>query len=100
MEIQMKNRSTIFFSLSLAACLVILTLAQQPSGRTASSSSSPSTSSAPFKTAVIEMEALYDPKKGITRLIRAIESLDQEFEPLRKELRVKTRLQRAVRSRK
>jgi uncharacterized coiled-coil DUF342 family protein len=33
------------------------------------------------------MEALYDPKKGITRLIRAIESLDQEFEPLRKELR-------------
>jgi Skp family chaperone for outer membrane proteins len=87
MEIQMKTRSTIFCSLALAACLVIPTLAQQPSRTAVSSTSSPSTSSAPFKIAVIEMGALYDPEKGITRLIRAIESLDQEFEPLRKELR-------------
>jgi len=71
-----------------------------------SSTSSPSTGSGPFKIAVIEMGVLYDPEKGIMRLIRAIESLDQEFEPLRKELRgmrkrpTKTRLQRAVRSRK
>jgi predicted RNase H-like nuclease (RuvC/YqgF family) len=91
MEIQMKTCSTIFLSLSLAACLVITALAQQPSGTTASSTSLPSTGSASFKIAVIEMEALYDPKKGITRLIRAIESLDQEFEPLRKELRVMRR---------
>lgn len=87
MEIQMKTCSAIFCSLALAACLVIPTLAQQPSGTTASSTSSPSTGSAPFKIAVIEMEAFYDPEKGITRMIRAIESLDQEFEPLRTELR-------------
>jgi Skp family chaperone for outer membrane proteins len=61
--------------------------AQQPSGVTAPSASSLSTGAAPFKIAVIEMEAFYDPEKGITRLIRAIGSVDQEFEPLRKELR-------------
>jgi Skp family chaperone for outer membrane proteins len=87
MEIQMKTRPTIFSSLALAVCLAILTEAQQPSETTSSSASSPPTSATPFKIAVIEIEAFYDPEKGITRLIRAIESVDQEFEPLRKELR-------------
>jgi hypothetical protein len=87
MEIQMRTCSTIFYSLALAACLVISSLAQQSSGTTASSTSLPSAGSAPFKIAVIEREALYDPEKGITRLILAIESLGQEFEPLRKEPR-------------
>ncbi len=85
MELQMKTRSIIFSSLALVICFVIPTHAQQPKETTASTSS-PSTGAAPFKIVFIEMEAFYDPEKGITRLTRAIESVNQEFDPIRKEL--------------
>jgi Skp family chaperone for outer membrane proteins len=84
-EIQMNTCSTIFSSLALAICFVIPTQAQQPAG-TAAPTSSPSTSAAPFKIAVIEMETFFNPEKGITRVVRAIEDLDQEFGPLKKEM--------------
>lgn len=48
--------------------------------------SAPSTSAVPFKIAVIEMETFFDPEKGIARVTRAIEGLDQEFGPLKKEM--------------
>ena len=85
-EIQMKIYSTIFASFALVVCFVIPIQAQQPSGIPASSISPPSAGAATFKIAVIEMEAFYNPEKGITRLIRAIEGMDQEFEPIKKEL--------------
>jgi Skp family chaperone for outer membrane proteins len=82
----MKTYSTIFSSLALAVCLANPAQAQQSVGKAAPSTTSPPAGSVPFRIAVIEMEAFYDPEKGITSLIRAIEGLDREFEPLRREL--------------
>lgn len=85
MEIQIKTCSTIFSSLSLAVCFVITTQAQQPAGKTAGSSP-PSTGASSFKIMVIEMEAFFDPENGISSVVRAIEGLNQEFGPLKKEM--------------
>jgi Skp family chaperone for outer membrane proteins len=82
----MKSRSKIFFSLALAVCFAFPTWAQQPSNATAPSAPSSSPGITPIKIAVIETEAFYDPEKGVTRLIRAMESLDREFDPINKEL--------------
>jgi hypothetical protein len=68
--IQVKTYTTVFYYLALAVCLVFPIQAQQSSETTTQSTSSPSTGSAPFKIAVIKMEAFYDPEKGITSLIR------------------------------
>lgn len=38
------------------------------------------------KVAVIDTNAFIQPKKGITRIIRAMESIEREFEPRRAEL--------------
>lgn len=70
----------------LSAILVITTSAQQSNQQQPTPPVGTGSNSEATRIAIIYSDFFYDPNKGITRLVNAIKSLDQEFQPRKTEL--------------
>lgn len=82
----MKPIRTIAAALLFAAITVVNANAQAPAGRPAAAPAQGNVAIADGKLAIIDTRAFNDPKSGVTRLLKAFDTVDREFKPRRDEI--------------